>query len=138
MACTRAQPVGARPNSCQAIVGQLVGLAIAAAEQVDQRRLRQVLDRRLLRPGRHDVGQAAVVDHTVGVGDAAGRRDDPAAPVAEQVAVGGDRHRRVGDAVVGHQDVRHPRIVDVEHEDHRRRLREHLPRALRSSFGAAP
>jgi hypothetical protein len=66
IAWTRAQPVGPEPNSRQAVVGELVGLAVAAAEQVDQGVFGQVLDRRPAAPSAPRVGQAVVVHQRVG------------------------------------------------------------------------
>ena len=63
---------------------------------------------------------------TIGVGakpGRAGRRHQPAAPVAEAVAIGRDRQRRVGHQMVGALQVGDARVVHVQRQDHRRRLR---------------
>ena len=74
----------------------MVGVAVAAAEQVDQNVIGQLLDRNLLGLRRHLVGEAAVVDDKVaGDGDGACWRGDAAADVAVEVAVVLHRHGRV-------------------------------------------
>src|SRR6266700_1082279 len=75
--------------------------------------------------GKDRVRQTGVANDAIG-GKAhlTGRRHDAAAPVAEHVAIGRDRHRRVGGQVVGYDDVRGTGEVRSEHHDYRRRLRE--------------
>ena len=103
---------------------QALGIAVAAPEQKDQRLLGQRLDRRLLRARRDDVRQSGVVDQRIGADSShAGRRDDAAAPVAEGIAIRADRQRRDRDQVIRPDDIGRPRVVDVQHEDHRCRLR---------------
>ncbi len=106
-------------------IGKPVGLAVAAAEQIDDGLRRQILDR-MLRGRRHDhIGQTAVAHRAVG-GKAhpAGRRDDPAAPVAEAVAIGRDGHGRTGGEIIGHDDIGGAREMRAQHRDQRRRLRK--------------
>ena len=119
--------------------GQAVGFAVAAAEQKDERVVGQQLDRRLPRLGGDDVVDA--VDQRVR-GDArlAGRSHDAAAPVAEGVAVGRHRKGRLGHDPVRNDDVGCVREVDVQHQDHRCRLRTvvHQLVAYADLHGPAP
>ena len=106
IACTRAQPGGVLPNSVQAMSRQLVGLAIAAAQQEDQRSCGRSLDG-MLRRVRHDrIGQSGVRDDRVG-DDAqlAGRRDEPAADIAEHVAINRERAQRRDADQIGHEQI---------------------------------
>ena len=81
-------------------VGQLVGLAIAARHQIQQHFVRQLVDRNLLRGRHHHVGQSGIAHQRAAAqGDAAGRRHQPAADIAETVAVKADRQRH-GSAVM--------------------------------------
>ena len=107
-------------------VGQPIGLAIAAAEQKDQRLLGQILDRDAARPRArpHRAGRCRRTDAVGRQPHAAGGRDDPAAPVAEAVAIGRDRHGGIGGQVIRHDDVGRPREMRAEHRDHRRCLRK--------------
>ena len=76
-------------------LGEVIGFAVAAARQENQRVVGQVLHRALLRRGIDRIGHAGVVHHRAGGDpDTALRRDDPTAPVAETVAV--TLHRHVG------------------------------------------
>jgi len=54
----------------------------------------------------------------------AGGRDDPAAPVAEAVAIGRDWHGRADGQVVGHEDVGCPRKMRANQGDQGCRLRK--------------
>ena len=54
------------PNSDQASGAELIGLAVAAAEQVAHDLVGQLLDRHFVRVRRDLVGQAGVLDHEVG------------------------------------------------------------------------
>src|SRR5450432_1543125 len=66
-----------------------------------------------------------IVDDAIGPqSDAAGGSDDAAAPIAEDIAIGRDRHRRAGHEVIWHDDVGRPGEMGSEDHDHRRRLRE--------------
>ena len=105
-------------------LGQPVRLAVAAAQQVDQGLVRQILHRVLHRRRVDRIGGARIVDHRIGAkAGLAGRGHHPAAPVAEAVAVGGDRQGRVGHEMVGAPQVGDARVVHVQGHDHRRRLR---------------
>lgn len=44
-------------------------------------------------------------------------------PVSEALPVGFDRDRRLRHEIVGNEDVLDVRVVDAQHQDHRRRLR---------------
>src|SRR3984957_20985326 len=73
--------------------------------------------------GKHRIWQATVANHAVGSNSQfAGRRDDAAAPVAEQVAIGRVRHGRTRGQMIGDDDVGGAREVRTQHHDHRRRL----------------
>ena len=125
MAWTRGQPCGVASNSFHGDVRKPVGLAIAAAEQVDQRLRRQLLDCVLPRGGHHRIGQAAVAHHAVSEKThRARRRNDTAAPIAEAVTIGRDRHARAGGEKVGDDDVGCAREMRAQHHDDRCRLRE--------------
>ena len=102
-----------------------VGLAIAAAEQIDQRIRGQILDRVLSGRSKHRIGQAAVAHHAVaGKADAAGGRDHAAAPIAEHVAIGRDLDDRVGGEEIRHDDIGCAGEVRAQHHDHGCRLRK--------------
>src|SRR5271165_3998908 len=65
----------------------------------------------------------SIVDEAIGPQSGpAGRSDDAAAPIAEDITVGENRHRRVGHQVIGDDDVGCPREMDPEDHDHRCRL----------------
>jgi hypothetical protein len=67
-----ATPAGwSRAEALPGHFGELVGLAIAAAEEIEQRRFREILHRRLRCPRRHEIGCATVVDQRVGAEDKA-------------------------------------------------------------------
>ncbi len=105
-------------------IHQFFGFAVARAEEELQAVVREFVDDVL------DGGGVVLVDGA-GVGDQgvsseaefAGGGDEAGAPVAEDVAVLDDVGEGGGDEVVGDEDMGHPGIVDVEHEEHRRRLR---------------
>ncbi len=106
-------------------IGKPVGFAVAAAEQVDQRIRRQILDGVLHGRGNDHIGQAAVAHRAVRrETHTAGGGDNPAAPIAEAVAIGRDRHRRAGGEVIGHDDVGGARKMRAQHHDQGRRLRK--------------
>ena len=70
-------------------VGELVGFAIAAAEQKRQSFVRQLFDRTLARVQFDRIGQAAVLDDGVGRNrEVAGRRDEPPHGIAECIEIG--------------------------------------------------
>ena len=94
---------------------QQVGLAIPAAEQEEQGLLGERLHGPLLEPGRHRVGIAGVGHDGIAAQPELSRgRHDAAAPVAERVAIGGDRNGRTEQQVVGLDDVRGAAVVDVQ------------------------
>ena len=104
--------------------GQPVGFTIPTPEQVDERVLRQVLHRNLLRLRNNDVRDSGVVDERIGRdAHAALRSNDAGAPVAEVVTIGCHRDRRVDHQAVTPDEIGHTREVDVEVEDHRGWLR---------------
>jgi hypothetical protein len=104
-------------------IGQAVGFAIAAAQKEDQHIVGQLLDRHLAGMRHHPVGQSAIAHRrTGGQRDRTGRGHDAAAPIAEGIAVSGDRDRRVGRHDVRRIHVVNPRMMHVQHQHHRRRL----------------
>lgn len=103
---------------------QAIRLTVAAAEQKQQRLFRQVLYRQLSRLRGEHVRRAGVVDDGIGRNaDTALRRDDARTPVAETVAVSRARDRRIEHQVVAADQIGHPREVDIQVENHGRRLR---------------
>ena len=88
MVCTSGQPFGTLPNFDQANSREAVGLAIAAAEQIDEGLDGKRLQRVLGRVRRDLVRRAAIVDEEIGRhGDAPGRRADHVADIAEAVDI---------------------------------------------------
>ena len=83
----------------------------------------QILHEMLLRVGCDDVGPSAVPDDCVGEeADAALRGATiPGVPVAAAVTIGGERDGGIGYQVIEHDG--DARIVNVQRQDHRRRLR---------------
>src|SRR2546430_2231586 len=70
------------------------------------------------RRGNH-VRQAGITNYAIGrQAHSAGRSDDAAAPVAEDVAVGGDRYGRAGGQVIGHDDVGRPGEMGAQDHDY--------------------
>jgi hypothetical protein len=51
-------------------------------------------------------------------------RDNTAAPVTEEIAIGRDRHGRAGGQMVRYHNIGRAREVRAQHHDHRCRLRE--------------
>ena len=124
MACTRCAPCGRVPEQRPGDVRQPIGLAVAAAEQELQALLGQILHRVLpiRQRGAAPAGRSRSRSRWPTVGSAR-RRHDPRAPVAEAVPVERQRHRRSRRQIVGHDDVAGARVMDVQHQHHRRRLR---------------
>ncbi len=106
-------------------IGQAIGFAITAAQQIHQRVRRQVFDGMLACAGKNRIRQTVVANDAVG-GEphGAGRRNDAAAPIAEAVSIGRDRHRGSSGQKIGYDDVGGAREVSSQHQDDRRRLRE--------------
>src|SRR4029453_227479 len=78
-------------------LGQAVGLAVATAEEKDDRLVGQFLDRLLRRRGGHHVERAAVAHGAIArEADSARGRHEATAPVAEAIAVGRDRDGGAG------------------------------------------
>ena len=89
IAWTRPQPGGDVAEQVPGDLAQAVGFAVAAAHQVDERLVGQFRHRHFPRVGRHPVQLAAVLDGRIAPhGEVAGGRHEPAAPVAEHIAVG--------------------------------------------------
>jgi len=86
-----AKPTGCGlPEQCPSGLGQPIGLAVAAPEQIHECLGRQVFHGALRRSELIDrIRQSAIVDERVGSDSGVARwRDDSAAPVTETVAVG--------------------------------------------------
>ena len=114
-------------NLAEAVPGdlaELVGLAIAAAHQVEKRVVRQCADRHFHGFGHECIRLAAVLDHSIAADRAVtGRRGEAPADVAEQVTIGLGRHlwhrhdrRRLADVAV-------TLGMDIEQAHHLGRLR---------------
>ena len=104
--------------------GQQIGIAIAAAQQKHQCLFRQRLHCVLLRGWCHNILLAGVANHAIGRQlDPTFGRDHARAPVAERIAIAGNRHGRVRDQVIGHHDVGNARVVHVQRQQHGRGLR---------------
>jgi hypothetical protein len=105
----RLDPAPARhrvPEKVPRGLGKPIGLAVAAAQEKEQRLLGQVLDSVLLRRGDGRIGGATVPKHSARrEADPAAGRHDPGAPIAETVAIARDGHHRVGAETVGKDDV---------------------------------
>ena len=123
IACTRGQPCGDLPNSRPGELRQPIGLAVAAAEQKDERIDRQRLERALGSPRRNLVGLAAVERQEIGGNrQPPGRRADDVTDIAVAVQI-----------LRGRDERRDPHPVRREQfdadsdgrssQDHRRRLR---------------
>jgi hypothetical protein len=71
------------------------------------------------------VRQPRIPDHGIGAeAERAGRRNEAIAPVPEAVAIAVDEDGRPGDQVVRPFEIGNTREMHVEHDDHRRRLRQ--------------
>ena len=100
-------------NSDQAMIGQLVGLAIAARHQILQHVVGQLIDRQLLRGRHHGIRQAGIAHQRVAPQrHAAGGRHEAAADIAKAVAVEADRHVGFGCDPLGADDVGKARRMD--------------------------
>src|SRR5450755_84242 len=123
----RLHPRPARFGPSEHVPGNLrqsFGVAIAARQQKNQRLFRQVLYRMLLRRGYDGIRLAGVLDDgDVSNLELANGGNEPGAPVAEAVAIEGYRNGRVGGDVVRDEQIGCARVVDVQHQHHRRWLR---------------
>jgi hypothetical protein len=123
--CLDAWPTGGRfPEEGPGFLGKPIGFAVTAPEQKHQCFRRQILHGVLCSGKVDPVRQTAVVDERVGGDpDITRRRDDTAAPVAEAVALGGERGRRGGDDVVCDDEIGNAGEMDIQHQNHGCRLR---------------
>jgi hypothetical protein len=105
-------------------VAEAIGVAVAAAEQVEQRLLRQGLHGVLHRRRRDRVGLAGVAHDGAGAQrDQARRRDEARTPVAEGVAIGRGLNGGLDAKMIGRFEIRDTAVVNAQRQDHRRRLR---------------
>lgn len=104
-------------------VGQKIGIAVAAAPEIDERLVGQFLHGMLSRGRGHRIGQPGIVKQPVrGQGKDPLGGDHARAPVAESVAVARERHGGRGDDVVPLHRVHLAAVMDTEHRDQRCRL----------------
>jgi hypothetical protein len=104
---------------------ELVGIAVARAQQVDHHVIGQVLHRDL--PGlRHDeVGLSGVLDGEVRRDEQLPRRrDDAVADVVERIPVFVCGERRIEGDRLWAQEIGQPAGMDAQHQDYRGRLRQ--------------
>ena len=105
-------------------VGQPIGLAVSAAEEEHERLFGKIFHRMLVLRQCDRVGLARVVQQrSRRKPQPALRRTDACAPVAEAIPVGRHGNGRVRHHPVGNDDVVGARVMDVQHQHHRRRLR---------------
>jgi hypothetical protein len=103
---------------------EAIGFAITAAEQIDQRIDREVLQGMLLGARRHLIRRSTVVDQKIG-----GQREpalgcvDHVAGIAETVAIPVGGNERIELHVILGQQVGNTRRMDAQRQDHGRRLR---------------
>jgi len=117
----------ARPaRRCRAEAGpsrvhETIGLAVSAAQQEDQRVVRQFRDLVCARRRFDRVGQARIRDQRVrGNCELACRRHQSATEIAERIQISCHRQRGCDAKLVGLDHVARPRRVHVEHQHHRR------------------
>jgi hypothetical protein len=80
-------------------------------------------------PNDGQVRLPSIVDDAVGpLSDSVRGSDDAAAPIAEEIAVGGDRHRRVRHQANRHHDIGSPGEMCFKHRDHGCRPRKVVDR----------
>jgi hypothetical protein len=123
--CLDTRPARGRfPEKSPGDFREPIRFAVAASEQEYKCVSRQILHGVLSSRRFDSVRQSTVVDERVG-GDAdvTLRCDDTTAPVAETVAVGGDRGRWAGQDVVRDDEVRDAGVMDVQRQDYGCRLR---------------
>lgn len=79
----------------------------------------------LPRAGNGEIGLACVAEDAIRrQAEVARQSQDARAPIAEPIPVAFKRHPRRRDKVVGTLQIAAARLVDVQHRNHRRRLRE--------------
>jgi hypothetical protein len=121
-------PVPARLSLAEKVPGSLreqVRFAVPAAQQKDQSLFRQVLDGMLLRGHHVNLRLTAIAYDRVGRDShPAGRRHNPVTPVPETIAISRNGYCGIGCQVIRRQDIRRPRIVDIQGQYHGRRLRK--------------
>src|ERR1700691_4695989 len=85
------------PEKIPRYVGELLGLAVAAAQEKNQRVLGQFLDGMLLRVRGNYIGLAGILDDCrVTYGELSGRSDEARAPVTVAIAISRKWNRRAG------------------------------------------
>jgi hypothetical protein len=120
-----ARPTGWRvAESLPRHVPQALGIAIAAAEEIDEDLYGQVVDVVLARRRSDNVGKAGILDQELAVErDVALRCEQSQTPVSETIAVGFGRDIRSDLNRVARQKVRHSRRMDIEKKNERCRRR---------------
>src|ERR1700746_237181 len=105
-------------------LGKAIGLAVPAAEKVNERLGRKLLKRMLLGVGSYLVLLPAVSDHKIcRDGKSARRRVDNVAGIAETVAIAVGRDGRIELKAVRRYQIGNTRRMHAQHQDHGRRLR---------------
>src|SRR5258708_5727353 len=112
----------AEQRPCQ--IGQLLGIAVATAQQIDQDVVGQFTDRNLSRVGSRGIGQTAVGDQKrVANFQQAGRCYDPGAGVAEHVDIITPLHVPRKTDLVRTEKILATRRMDAQHQYHWRFLK---------------
>lgn len=121
-----AGPTGVRGlEQAPRLLRQKVGIAIPASLQKHEGLERQILNRVLPRAGHGGIRLARVAEDAIRrQAEVALRGHHPRAPVAEPVAVAFQRHTRLRYETVGTLQIAKARVVDVQHRNQWRRLRE--------------
>ena len=85
----------------------MLDVAVAAAEEIDERFLRQRFHRQLLGLRRHGIRQTRIVNERVSrEADCAARGQQASAPVAEAIAIHRCGNGRVGQEVIRSHQIR--------------------------------
>ncbi len=121
IARTRGQPRWCFEKGLPGEIGETVGIAIAAAEQVDEHIIRQIVDVVLEGTFGNRIGQAAVIDFEFGGnGRQAWRCCDAGAGIAERIGVAPGLDRPVEAQHLFRQEIHPAGRVDVEDQQHGR------------------
>src|ERR1022692_1459691 len=103
--------------------GQVLGIAVAAAQEIDQCFFRQRLHRVLLRIWHDRVGQPVIIDNGVGSYAHAPRRsNETGAQVSKTVAVQYQWYAGISEHVIRTNQISYPCVVDIQIQNHRSRF----------------